>query len=105
MPKKGDRITMEHILATLEPYKGKALRTSEIKRVMIDKKWIHTDSAISDNFKLLIKQGKLVKVERLRNRYGIPAVREDGTAYIQVMNFDFSTETIELGKVRKDELP
>jgi hypothetical protein len=103
MPKKGDRITMEHILATLEPYKGKALRTSEIKRVMIAKGWIHTDSAISGNFKLLITQGKLVKIEHIHNRYGIPIVREDGTAYIQIVNFDFSIETIELGKLHKDE--
>lgn len=102
MPKKGNRITAEHILAVLEPYKGKALRFSNIKMMMIKQGWIHTDSAVSDNFKLLIEQGKLVKVERLHNRYGIPIVREDGTAYIQIMNFDFSTETIELGKVRKD---
>jgi hypothetical protein len=100
MPKKGDRPTKNHILAILEPYRGKAMRFSDIKRALIREGWIHTDSAISDNFKVLIEQGKLVKVEGNRNCYGIPAVRENGTAYIQIMNFDFSTETIELGKIK-----
>lgn len=103
MPRKGDRITAEHIMTVLEPYKGKAMRFSDIKRAILKRGWFHTDSAISDNFKILIEQGLLVKVERNRNCYGIPAVREDGTAYIQVMNFDFSTETIELGKLKKNE--
>lgn len=98
MPRKGERPTVEHILAVLKPYKGKAMRFSDIKRALLKQGWFHTDSAISDNFKILIEQGKIVKVERSRNFYGIPAVREDGTAYIQVMNFDFSIETIELGK-------
>lgn len=79
------------------------MRFSDIKRAMLAKGWFHTDKAILDNFKILIDQGKIVKVERFRNCYGIPIEREDGTAYIEVLNFDFTTETIELGQVKKNE--
>ena len=94
------RITAEHILAILERKKGVAIRFSDVKRAMLAKGWFHTDKAILDNFKVLVDQGKLVKVDRL---IGIPIVRDDGTAYLKIWNCD--TATIELRKVVKDAKP
>lgn len=99
--RKGDRITSRHILATLEQFKGKAMRFSDIKREMMAKGWIHTDAAILNNFDALIKEGKLVKI--YRGLYGIPAVRADGSTYLKMWNSD--SDTIELGKVKQNAEP
>ena len=46
----------------LEPKKGKGLCFSDIKRAMLSQGYSHTDKAITDNFKVLLEQGKIVKV-------------------------------------------
>jgi hypothetical protein len=64
-----DRPTAEHIMKVLEAKKGIGMRFSDVNRAMIAEGHIHTCSAISDNFRVLIKQGKIIKVGRY---YGIP---------------------------------
>ncbi|MEM2506793.1 MAG: hypothetical protein QXF61_07125 [Nitrososphaeria archaeon] len=94
MPRKGDRIVAQHILAVLTENKGTAMRFSNIKKEMSNKGWVHMDYAILDNLKLLVEQGKIIRLERL---FGIPMTREDGTAYLKIQN---SNAVIELGKVK-----
>lgn len=97
MPKIGDRITSFHIMKILEPIKGIAVRYMDIKTAMLNHGWAHTDGAISNNFKALIKESKIVHVQYY---YGIPIVRADGTAYVTVKNVGCEDEVIELGKLK-----
>ena len=104
---KRDRPTLEHIMKVLGANKGKALQAASISRLMISEGNIHTMNAILDNLNILIKQGKVVKVERTdehrRNYYGIPMVREGGSRYLIETLRDGSKREIECGKVEPDE--
>jgi hypothetical protein len=64
--------------------KGKGLRFSDIKRAMLSQGYSHTDKAITDNFKVLLEQGKIVKVGRY---YGVSIERDEETPAIKLSQF------------------
>ena len=103
---KRDRPTAEHIMKVLEANKGIALRASSISRLMITEGNIHTMNAILDNLNILIEQGKVMKVEKnqecRRHYYGIPNIREDGTAYLIETKRDGTKREIECGKLNQN---
>jgi len=76
MPAKGERPTAEHIMKILEPKKGKGCVSQIAKGLLLAQGYFHTDKAMLDNFKVLLEQGKIVKVGRY---YGVPIERDDGT--------------------------
>jgi hypothetical protein len=92
---KRDRPTAEHLMIIFEQSKGKAMHGTTINRALITKEYIHTGKAVMDNMKWLIKQGKIVKIGR--GVYGMPIVREDGTAYIEDPDI---SKIVELGKLK-----
>jgi hypothetical protein len=101
-----DRPTAEHIMKVLEANKGLAFQAASISRLMIAEGHVHTMNAILDNCRILIKQGKMVKIDRnsehRRNYYGIPLVREDGSRYLIETLRNGSKREIEVWKVKKD---
>ncbi|MGA2681906.1 MAG: hypothetical protein ABSF44_08920 [Candidatus Bathyarchaeia archaeon] len=92
--RKGDRIVAEHIFSILEEYKGTGKRFRDIKFEMAKRGWMHCDDAIVHNYTWLIRQGRIIKVEHY---YGVPVVREDGTAFIETSE---PNKPVEVWKVK-----
>ena len=78
MTRKGDRIVARRILHVLEQNKGVGMRFSEIFRALAKNGWLHSQKPMSDNFKFLIEQKKLVHIG---NQYAIIQTREDGSKF------------------------
>lgn len=96
--KKDERPVVAHILTILAQNKGVGLREAEVIRQARKQGWNHMQYSIEYNLKYLVDRGKIVKVDKY---FGIPLVREDGTAYFKFSN---STAIIELGKLCKNEV-
>jgi hypothetical protein len=94
--KKDDRPVAKHVLATLEQNKGFGLREADIVRQVRKNGWMHMQYAVEYNLKYLVKKAKIIYADPY---FGIPVVREDGTAFLKIWN---TNEIIELGKLKSD---
>jgi hypothetical protein len=93
MPLKGDCPSVPHVELIMRENKGLLMRFSDIHKLSYEKGWRHNGTTVKSSLDTLIKQGKIVKI---RYRYGMPAVREDGTKYVVLKDQGLEDEVIEI---------
>lgn len=95
MPRKGDRIVSKRILYIMDKRSGVSMRFTDVVNALAEHHWHHCYSAVSDNLKLLIKEGKIVHIG---NQYSLIQKHENGNRFYilrdpalgfeQVVNFE-----------------
>lgn len=82
MPRK-KRIIAPRILYVLEENKKVGMIFSDIFRAMARHDWFHNQNTISSNLKYLMKENKIVWINKI---YSIIQVRENGTKFAVIID-------------------